>query len=98
MGFKYIDAGVQTSWDFGCCQDRPRAFIAASRNKPWKLPTPTGKHVTLKDVIGNLPSLEIGQDSGIPGHDARHFTWSKPQIDVMRHTPTGSSAKHNPAP
>lgn len=98
IGFKYIDAGVQTSWDFGCCQDRPRAFILAHKKKDWKLPTPTGEHVTLMDVIGNLPSLEIGQDSGIPGHDARFFTWSKPQIEVMRHTPTGSSAKHNPAP
>ena len=98
-GFKYIDVGVQTSWDFGCCQDRPRGFITASRNKPWKLPTPTGEHVTLEDVIGDLPSLEIGEyDPNHKGHDARHFTWSQPQIEVMRHTPTGSSAKHNPDP
>lgn len=99
MGFKYIDAGVQTSWDFGSCQDRPRAFITAARNKAWKLPTPTGKHVTLEDIIGDLPSLEIGEyDPNHKGHDARYFTWSKPQIEVMRHTATGSSAKHNKAP
>ena len=98
-GFKYIDAGVQTSWDFGSCQDRPRAFILAHREKPWKLPTPTGEHVTLEDMIGDLPSLEIGEyDPLHKGHDARYFTWSKPQIEVMRHTPTGSSAKHNPDP
>ncbi len=99
MGFKYIDAGVQTSWDFGSCQDRPRAFITATRDKAWKLPTPTGKHVTLEDVIGDLPSLEIGEyDPNHKGHDARYFTWSKPQIEVMHHTATGSSAKHNKAP
>lgn len=99
MGFKHIDSGVQTSWDFLCCQDRPRAFILAHKTKDWKLPTPSGVHVTLEDMIGDLPSLEIGEyDPNHNGHDARYFTWSEPQIEVMRHTPTGSSAKHNPEP
>lgn len=71
----------------------------AHKKKEWKLPTPPDKHPTLEDVIGDLPSLEIGEyDPNHKGHDARFFTWSQPQIEVMRHTPTGSSAKHNPDP
>ena len=98
IGFNYIEAGVQSSLGWAC-QDRPRAFILAHKTKEWKLPTPPDKHPTLEDIIGDLPSLEIGEyDPNHKGHDARYFTWSKPQIEVMRHTPTGSSAKHNPDP
>ena len=98
IGFKYITAGVQSSIGWSC-QDRPRAFILAHKTKEWILPPLPDKHPTLEDVIGDLPSLEIGQnDPTHKGHDARCFTWSQQQIDVMRHTPTGSSAKHNKAP
>lgn len=98
IGFKHITAGVQSSIGWSC-QDRARAFILAHKTKEWILSPLPDIHPTLEDVIGDLPSLEIGQhDPKHKGHDARYFTWSQQQIDVMHHTPTGSSAKHNKAP
>ena len=49
--------------------------------------------ISLKEAIGHLPSLEPGQDSGIPWH------YAKPQNEravlAMRHTAPGKSAIAN---
>ena len=58
------------------------------------MPKPLDEDLTLRDDIGELPVIEAGQDSGIKYHFAP--MWAKPQIEVMKHTPTGCSAHDNP--
>ena len=90
----YVNYCVQSSADFFTPQDRKRAIILAHKKAPWLLPEPHKEKITLRDAIGNLPSLEAGMDSGIKWHYAPD--WAPTQIEVMRHTPTGCSAHDNP--
>ena len=90
----YVDSGIQSAADFFTPQDRKRAIILAHKNKPWLLPEPYAEKITLRDAIGDLPSLEAGMSSNIKWHYAP--TWAPAQIEVMKHTPTGCSAHDNP--
>lgn len=59
--------------------------------RPW--PIPVLFKSTVRDAIGDLPSLEAGEKSEIPWHyarkhDPRHVLW-------MKHTRTGTSAFSN---
>ena len=51
------------------------------------------KIVTLEEAIGDLPSLESGEDSGLKNHFARLHPEN--HILAMKHTPTGKSAFDN---
>ncbi len=89
----YIDVRVLNAKDFGIAQSRPRAIIKLWKRDlfwPWPLKE---EEITLQEAIGHLPSLEPGQDSGIPWH------YAKPQnprlVLAMRHTPPGKSAIAN---
>lgn len=62
----------------------------------WKFPKKNDKRQMLFEVIADLPSLEIGQDSGIPYHDTLKLGISPAQADCLKHTPTGCSAHDNP--
>lgn len=58
--------------------------------KNWKLPIAKQKEITVFNSIGHLPSLEAGETSTIPFHNAkkhndRHIMW-------MKNTPTGNTA------
>lgn len=90
----YVDSGIQSAADFFTPQDRKRAIILAHKNKPWLLPKPYDEKITLRKAIGDLPSLEAGMSSNIKWHYAP--AWATPQIEVMKHTPSGCSAHNNP--
>lgn len=80
--------------DYGTPQYRKRAIVRIyNKTKDWPEPIKE-KQVTVRDVIGNLPSLEAGQSSNIKyhvakNHNANHILW-------MKHTPTGKTAFENP--
>ncbi|MGO5061710.1 DNA cytosine methyltransferase [Lawsonibacter sp. LCP25S3_F5] len=88
-----IDIRVLNAKDYGVAQSRPRAIVKLwKRGLNWSWPKQE-KEITLREAIGHLPSLEPGEDSGIPWHIA------KPQneraILAMRHTAPGKSAIAN---
>ena len=88
-----IDIRVLNAKDYGVPQSRPRAIIKMwKKGKSWPWPKEE-KEITLREAIGHLPSLEPGEDSGIPWH------FAKPQNEravlAMRHTAPGKSAIAN---
>ena len=90
-----IKYGVFNAADYGVPQSRKRAIIRLWRKGlTWDDPDKVEHQITLREAIGDLPSLESGEDSGIlwhvaPKHTKEHILW-------MRHTPTGKSAHENP--
>jgi DNA (cytosine-5)-methyltransferase 1 len=89
-----VNIAVQDASFFGTPQARKRAILLASKTGKWEFPKPDPKQLTVREVIGNLPSLEAGENSDIPFHNAPRM--SKFQAEVMKHTPTGCSAFDNP--
>lgn len=88
-----IDIRVLNAKDYGIPQSRPRAITKLwKKGLSWTWPKEEPE-ITLKQAIGHLPSLEPGEDSGIPWH------YAKPQNErivlAMRHTPPGKSAIAN---
>lgn len=91
-----INYDVLNAADYGTPQNRKRAILLLSlkKEKEWKIPKKTTiKHKTVRDAIGHLPSLESGEISNIPYHNAkihneRHILW-------MKNTPTGQTAFNN---
>ena len=89
----FIEARVLNAKDYGVCQSRPRAIVKMyKKGLIWGWPMPQSE-ISLKEAIGYLPSIEAGQDSGIPWH------FAKPQnertVVALKHTPTGKSALTN---
>lgn len=80
--------------DFGTPQTRKRSFTRIFKEGyDWEDPKKQ-KQITVFESIGNLPSIEAGEDSGIKWHKAKdhnenHITW-------MSYTPTGKTAFENP--
>ena len=89
-----IEYGVYDAADYGVPQHRKRAIIRMFKNNlKWDEPKKQ-KHITVREAIGYLPSLESGEKSAIKYHNApkcsqNHILW-------LRHTPTGKSAFENP--
>ncbi|MDR1819359.1 MAG: DNA cytosine methyltransferase [Methanobrevibacter sp.] len=88
----YINYRVLDACDYETPQNRKRAIILLSKIGKWKFPA-KAKIITVKEAIGDLPSLESGEKSNIPNHNAkkhneRHIKW-------MKHTPTGETAFDN---
>lgn len=89
-----ICINVYDTADFGVPQKRERVFIRMFRKGlMWKGPVRSDKVVTLRDVIGSLPSLEAGEISNVKNHWARVHPAA--HVEWMRHTPTGCSAFDN---
>ena len=89
-----IEPIVVNAKDFGVPQSRPRAIIKMYKpNYEWELPA-LEKEITLREAIGDLPSLESGEKSTIKYHYA--LKHSPMHIEVMSHTPEGCSAFKNP--
>ena len=90
-----ISFNVLNAADFGTPQHRKRAFVLISKKSlqvNWKLPDKE-KHITVKETIGYLPTLESSQVSNIKYHFAKkhkdtHVLW-------MKNTPTGQTALNN---
>lgn len=88
-----VDSFVLNAKDYGVPQSRPRGFIRLwKKGLTWEKPKPT-KEISLKQCIGDLPSLEPGEDSGIKWHYAKNH--NEREILAMRHTAEGKSALKN---
>ena len=90
-----IEAKVIDSADCGVPQTRLRAIIKMYPKKGclWPWPKAVVHKVTVREAIGNLPSLESGEKSDIKWHFARKH--AERNVLWMRHTPTGHSAFSN---
>lgn len=88
-----INVSILDAKDYGVPQTRPRAIVKMHK-KDLSWPNPVKeKEITLREAIGHLPSLESGEDSGIPWHFAKKHNLRA--IKALRHTPTGCSALKN---
>tara|TARA_Y100001960_G_C14734979_1_gene859757 strand:- start:1013 stop:2059 length:1047 start_codon:yes stop_codon:yes gene_type:complete len=88
----FVNYKVLDSADYNTPQYRKRAIFLISRLNKWEFPE-KNKHISVRDVIGNLPSLESGEKSNIKYHYAKkhndnHILW-------MKNTPTGKTAFDN---
>ena len=89
-----LDCRVFNAADYSVPQTRFRVVYRLwKKGLQWELPQEGDHLVTLREAIGDLPSLEPGQDSGIKNHYARPHP--KNHIECMRHTPSGMSAFKN---
>ncbi len=89
-----IKCDIFNSGDYGVPQTRERVFIRLCRKGlSWHDPKRSEKQVTLREAIGNLPSIEPGEVSALKNHWARLHPTN--QIEWLRHTPTGRSAFMN---
>jgi DNA (cytosine-5)-methyltransferase 1 len=78
--------------DYGVPQYRKRNISLISKYKKWEFPKKE-KHISVREAIGHLPSLESGEKSNFKWHFAKvhnqeHITW-------LKHTPTGQTAFEN---
>ena len=89
-----IHIGLYNCCNYGVPQNRERCFIRLNKKGiKWDEPQKSKHIISLQEAIGNLPSLEAGEISGIKNHWARKHP--KSQIEWLRHTPTGHSALDN---
>lgn len=85
-----IESYVLNAKDYGVPQSRPRGFIKMwKKGLSWANPI-AQKEITVREAIGDLPSLESGEDSGIKWHYSK--VHNEREIDAMRYTPEGRSA------
>jgi len=88
-----IEIRVLNAKDYGVCQSRPRAIIKLFKHSlKWSWPVEQNA-IPLSEAIGHLPSLESGEDSGIPWHFAKIHNGRS--ILALKHTPSGKSAIAN---
>lgn len=88
-----ISCDVFNAADYGVPQTRYRlVYRAWKKGRTWALPHKQ-KAITLKEAIGDLPSLEAGQKSPLKNHYARKHAAN--HVECMRYTPTGQSAFRN---
>lgn len=94
-GEKYnILYGVYNAADYGVPQRRKRAIIRMfKKGSFWKEPIKNEHHITLREAIGHLPSIEAGENSGIKWHNGPSISADK--AEMLRHTPSGCSAYKN---
>lgn len=88
----FVNYGVLDAADYGTPQTRKRGIFLISKINKWEFPEKMEK-ITVRDAIGDLPSLESGEKSDIKWHYAkkhadRHVLW-------MKNTPTGETAFNN---
>lgn len=89
-----IKINVFNTCNYGIPQSRERVFVRLfKKGLVWNDPIPVSPIPTLRDAIGDLPSLEAGESSSLKNHWARIHPAA--QIEWLRHTPTGCSAFNN---
>lgn len=108
--YKINKVKVLNAQDYGIPQNRKRAIILLSKNNQWEFPKKEKPLITVRDIIGNLPSVEAivnGNVNYFPGNDKKIgeckkiHKWHIPKehaerhVEAMRHTPTGHSAFEN---
>ena len=88
-----IEARILNAKDYGVPQSRPRAIVKMyKKGLKWGWPK-VQKEITLREAIGDLPSLESGEKSNIKFHNAK--VHNDREIECMRHTAEGCSAMVN---
>lgn len=88
-----IDAQILNAEDYGVAQSRPRAIVRLwKKGLEWQLPKKE-KLITLREAIGDLPSLEACEKSNLKWHNAKYH--NEREILALRHTATGKSAMNN---
>lgn len=88
-----IDSFILNAKDYGVPQSRPRGFIRLwKKGLKWGKPN-TSKEITLRQAIGDLPSLESGEKSIIKWHFAKTHNYR--EVLAMSHTDEGKSALRN---
>lgn len=98
LGDKYeVRYRVLDAADYDTPHYRKRLITLLSRKdcEIWEHPEPNDRHTTVRDVIGDYPSLESGQSSGIKWHSMEHKIHNYKHKKWMQHTPTGKSAFDN---
>ena len=83
--------------DYEVPQSRKRSIslLSLKTEKEWKHPTKIETVITVRDIIGKLPSLKSGEKSDVHKwhkakiHNENHIKW-------MSYTPTGMTAFKNP--
>lgn len=105
----HIEATILNAQDYDVPQSRNRAILLLSKKeKPiWKHPPSINKIITVRDAIGNLPSLESEQKLDKKKYPKKNqetknmlqWHYGKKHNDNhilwMQHTPTGKSAFDN---
>ncbi len=101
---------ILNAQDYGIPQNRKRAILLLSKKENWEFPKKEDKLVTVRDTIGNLPSVEAiiaGNSNYFDGNDKKIkkckkiHKWHIPRehsirhVEIMMHTPTGHSAFEN---
>ena len=90
-----IKCGVYDAANYKVPQRRKRTIIRMwKKGLLWEDPHKEEQYITLREAIGDLPSLESGEDSGIKWHKASKI--SNRYIEMLKHVPTGKSAHENP--
>ena len=92
-GDKYnISCNVYDAADYGVPQHRLRIIIKMwQKGFVWEEPKKQ-KQITVREAIGDLPSLESGETSDIKNNARKHM---EKHVICMKHTPTGRSAFEN---
>lgn len=89
-----IDVKLLNAKNYSVPQSRPRAIIKMyKKNLSWDWPEASKDIITLRDAIGDLPSLWPGETSTIKWHHA--IKHNERQIEAMLHTSEGRSALLN---
>lgn len=88
-----ITVDVYNAKDYGVPQSRNRCIMVMT-NKDYKYTKPDKQEpITVREAIGDLPSIESGEKTDLKNHYARKHT--PEQVLWMQHTPTGHSAFEN---
>ncbi len=88
-----IKCDIFDAADYGVPQHRERAIIRMyKKDYLWDEPKKS-KQITVREAIGDLPSLESGEISELKNHYARKH--SADNVLWMKHTATGKSAVEN---
>lgn len=88
-----INVKIYNSQYYGIPQSRKRVIIVMTNDNYIYTEPAKEQLITVKDAIGDLPSLESGEKSNLKNHYARKHTTN--QVLWMRHTPSGHSAFEN---
>lgn len=101
---------IVNAQDYGVPQNRKRTIILLNKKNTWEIPRKEEKIVTVRDAIGNLPSIEAIIDGNVDYFEGNSkkieqcrkiHKWHIPRehsirhVEIMRHTPTGHSAFEN---
>lgn len=95
----HLNFAIENGAFYGTAQNRVRSIVLGSLEGVWKFPCSEKYARPLWQAIGHLPSLEAGEDSGIPYHKAPKLH-SDPEIaeiwrEAFAHLATGCRSKDN---